>query len=234
MNKEEFIKELEKLNIKLKEKQLKDLETYYELLIEKNKVMNLTTITNKQDVYLKHFFDSLTITKVIDLNKNITLADLGTGAGFPGIVLKIVYPNLNVTLVDSQNKRINFLNEVINKLNLTNIKTINSRIEDFSKQNEEKYDILVSRAVSKTNIILELGIKSLKINGYFILMKGDITEELKDSKNAINELGVIIKENIKFKLPVENSTRTLLKFQKITKTNKNYPRDFTKIKKFPL
>ena len=234
MNKEEFIKELEKLNIKLKEKQLKDLETYYELLIEKNKVMNLTTITNKQDVYLKHFFDSLTITKVIDLNKNITLADLGTGAGFPGIVLKIVYPNLNVTLVDSQNKRINFLNEVINKLNLTNIKTINSRIEDFSKQNEEKYDILVSRAVSKTNIILELGIKSLKINGYFILMKGDITEELKDSKNAINELGVIIKENIKFKLPEENSTRTLLKFQKITKTNKNYPRDFTKIKKFPL
>ena len=234
MNKEEFIKELEKLNIKLNEKQLKDLETYYELLIEKNKVMNLTTITNKQDVYLKHFYDSLTITKVIDLNKNISLADLGTGAGFPGIVLKIVYPNLNVTLVDSQNKRINFLNEVINKLNLTNIKTINSRIEDFSKQNEEKYDILVSRAVSKTNIILELGIKSLKINGYFILMKGDITEELKDSKNAINELGVIIKENIKFKLPVENSTRTLLKLQKITKTNKNYPRDFTKIKKFPL
>lgn len=234
MNKEEFIKELEKLNIKLNEKQLKDLETYYELLIEKNKVMNLTTITNKQDVYLKHFFDSLTITKVIDLNKNISLADLGTGAGFPGIVLKIAYPNLNVTLVDSQNKRINFLNEVINKLNLTNIKTINSRIEDFSKQNEEKYDILVSRAVSKTNIILELGIKSLKINGYFILMKGDITEELKESKNAINELGVIIKENIKFKLPEENSVRTLLKLQKITKTNKNYPRDFTKIKKFPL
>ena len=166
MTREEFLLELEKINIKLTNKQLNSLDKYYELLIEKNKKINLTTITQKEEVYLKHFYDSLTITKIINLNENISLADLGTGAGFPGIVLKIVFPNLNITLVDSLNKRINFLNEVIKELDLKNIKTVNSRIEEFSKSNIEKYDVLVSRAVSKTNIILELGTQALKINGY--------------------------------------------------------------------
>ncbi len=234
MTREEFLLELEKINIKLTNKQLNSLDKYYELLIEKNKKINLTTITQKEEVYLKHFYDSLTITKIINLNENISLADLGTGAGFPGIVLKIVFPNLNITLVDSLNKRINFLNEVIKELDLKNIKTVNSRIEEFSKSNIEKYDVLVSRAVSKTNIILELGTQALKINGYFILMKGDIKEELKTSTNAINKLGYNIKENLAFKLPKENSTRTLLKLQKISITNNIYPRDFAKIKKNPL
>ncbi len=234
MNKEEFIKEVEKLNITLTNKMLEKLEQYYNLLIEKNKVMNLTSITNKEEVYLKHFYDSLTLIKVIDLNKNINIADLGTGAGFPGIVLKIVFNNLNITLVDSLNKRINFLNEVIEKLNLKNITTINQRIEDFSKEKEEKYDVLVTRAVSKTNIILELGSRALKVNGNFILMKGNIEEELKESKNAIKILGYKIKDNIVFNLPKEKSTRTLLNLQKISKTDNIYPRDFAKIKKNPL
>lgn len=234
MNKEEFIKELEKLNISLTQNQLEKLEEYYNLLIEKNKVINLTSITNKEDVYLKHFYDSLTISKIIDLNKNFSLADLGTGAGFPGIVLKIVFPNLNITLVDSLNKRINFLNEVIKTLDLKDIHTQNKRIEDFSKENIEKYDILVTRAVAKTNVILELGSQALKTKGNFILMKGDIQEELKNSENAIKKLGYVIKDNLIFNLPKENSLRTLLNLQKIQKTNKIYPRDFAKIKKNPL
>lgn len=234
MNKEEFIKELEKLNISLTQNQLEKLEEYYNLLIEKNKVINLTSITNKEDVYLKHFYDSLTISKIIDLNKNFSLADLGTGAGFPGIVLKIVFPNLNITLVDSLNKRINFLNEVIKTLDLKDIHTQNKRIEDFSKENIEKYDILVTRAVAKTNVILELGSQALKTKGNFILMKGDIKEELKNSENAIKKLGYVIKDNLIFNLPKENSLRTLLNLQKIQKTNKIYPRDFAKIKKNPL
>lgn len=234
MNKEEFIKELEKLNISLTQNQLEKLEEYYNLLIEKNKVINLTSITNKEDVYLKHFYDSLTISKIIDLNKNLSLADLGTGAGFPGIVLKIVFPNLNITLVDSLNKRINFLNEVIKTLDLKDIHTQNKRIEDFSKENIEKYDILVTRAVAKTNVILELGSQALKTKGNFILMKGDIKEELKNSEKAIKTLGYAIKDNLIFNLPKENSIRTLLNLQKIQKTNKIYPRDFAKIKKNPL
>ncbi len=234
MNKEEFIKELEKLNISLTQNQLEKLEEYYNLLIEKNKVINLTSITNKEDVYLKHFYDSLTISKIIDLNKNLSLADLGTGAGFPGIVLKIVFPNLNITLVDSLNKRINFLNEVIKTLDLKDIHTQNKRIEDFSKENIEKYDILVTRAVAKTNVILELGSQALKTKGNFILMKGDIKEELKNSEKAIKTLGYVIKDNLIFNLPKENSIRTLLNLQKIQKTNKIYPRDFAKIKKNPL
>lgn len=233
MNKEEFIKELEKLNISLTQNQLEKLEEYYNLLIEKNKVINLTSITNKEDVYLKHFYDSLTISKIIDLNKNLSLADLGTGAGFPGIVLKIVFPNLNITLVDSLNKRINFLNEVIKTLDLKDIHTQNKRIEDFSKENIEKYDILVTRAVAKTNVILELGSQALKTKGNFILMKGDIKEELKNSEKAIKTLGYVIKDNLIFNLPKENSIRTLLNLQKIQKTNKIYPRDFAKIKKNP-
>lgn len=234
MNKEEFIKEVEKLNITLTNDMLEKLEKYYNLLIEKNKVMNLTSITNKEEVYLKHFYDSLTIVKVIDLNKNITIADLGTGAGFPGIVLKIVFDNLDITLVDSLNKRINFLNEVIKELNLKNIRTVNKRIENFSKEKNEKYDILVTRAVSKTNIILELGCKALKVNGNFILMKGNIKEEINESKNAIDKLGFIIERKEVFLLPKENSTRTLLNLKKCKKTDNIYPRDFAKIKKNPL
>ena len=231
MNKEVFKNELEKLNIKLTQKQEKQLEKYYEMLVETNKHTNLTRIINKEDVYLKHFYDSLTITKVIDLTKKETLIDIGTGAGFPGLVLKIVFPNLKVTLLDSLNKRIEFLNNVIKELELTNIKTIHSRIEDFK---EESFDIVTSRAVAKTNILLELANSLVKEKGYFIFLKGSVEEELKESKNAIKELNLKLIQKEEFFLPIENSTRTILKIQKIGKTNSKYPRNFTQIKKNPL
>lgn len=231
MNKEQFKEELKKLNIELTKKQEQQLEKYYELLIEENKKTNLTRITQKDEVYLKHFYDSLTITKVIDLNQNLSLIDIGTGAGFPGLVLKIVFPTLNITLLDSLNKRIDFLNKVIKELNLKNIKTVNSRIEDYQK---ETFDIVTSRAVAKTNILLELSCKLPKTNGYFIFLKANIEEELKESQNAIKELNLTIEKKETFNLPIENSQRTILKIKKISPIPTKYPRNFAKIKKKPL
>ena len=187
MNKNDFLEEINKLGINLTNKQEEDLEKYYNLLIEENKKINLTTITNKEEVYLKHYYDSLTIIKVIDLTKNLSIIDIGTGAGFPGLVLKIVFPNLKITLLDAQEKRIKFLNKVIKELNLKNIKTVHSRIEDYK---EEKFDIVTSRAVAKTNILLELSCQLLKTNGYFIFLKSNIDQELEESKNALKILNL--------------------------------------------
>ena len=174
MNKNKFIEELKKINIVLDEKQLNQLEKYYELLVEYNKVMNLTGITEKEEVYLKHFYDSLTIIKVIDLKNVNSLCDIGTGAGFPGLVLKIVFPNLKVTLLDSLNKRINFLNTVIEELKLENIETIHARAEEYAILNRNKFDITTSRAVAHLSILLEYAIPITKENGYFIPLKGNI------------------------------------------------------------
>ena len=151
MNKELFLEELKKLGILLTPKQEQDLDTYYKLLISYNNNVNLTAITKEEDVYLKHFYDSLTLFKGIDLKENLKICDLGTGAGFPGLVLKIVFPNLSITLVDSLEKRIKFLDLVIKELELKNIKTVHSRIEEFKEI--EAFDVVVSRAVSKINII---------------------------------------------------------------------------------
>lgn len=231
MNKEKFKEELKKLNINLTKTQENQLEKYYELLIQENKKTNLTRITEKEDVYLKHFYDSLTITKVIDLTQNLSVIDIGTGAGFPGLVLKIVFPNLNITLLDSLNKRIEFLNKVIKELNLKNIKTINSRIEDYQK---ETFDIVTSRAVAKTNILLELACQLSKTNGYFIFLKANIEDELLESQNALKELNLTIEKQETFNLPIENSNRTIIKIKKNSPIPSKYPRNFAKIKKNPL
>ncbi len=230
MDKETLKKELKKLGIELTKKQEEDLEKYYKLLVETNKKTNLTRITEEKEVYLKHFYDSLTIVKVIDLKGDLSLIDIGTGAGFPGLVLKIVFPNLKITLLDSLNKRIDFLNTVIKELNLENIETVHSRIEDYK---EEKFDIVTSRAVAKTNIIVELGYKLVKENGYFILLKGNVEEELKESKKALKTLNLELEKEEKFLLPIENSKRTILKIKKGKEIVK-YPRNFTKIKQNPL
>ena len=234
MKQEEFIQELKKLNIKITNDQLKQLEEYYNLLIEWNKVMNLTGITKQEEVYLKHFYDSLTILKVIDLNTVENLCDVGTGAGFPGIVLKILFPNLKITLIDSLNKRINFLNEVITKLNLKNIEAIHCRIEEYGIKNREKYDIVVARAVAQLNILLEYCIPIVKINGYFIAMKGNSEEEINNSQQALNKLNSNIEIWEIFKLPIENSIRTILKIKKNKITDKKFPRKYSEIKKRPL
>ena len=234
MKKEEFIKELEKINIKITNDQLKQLEEYYNLLIEWNKVMNLTGITEKEEVYLKHFYDSLTIAKVIDLDAVENLCDVGTGAGFPGLVIKILFPNLQVTLVDSLNKRINFLNEVINKLKLQKVNTIHTRIEEFGIKNREKYDIVIARAVAQLNILLEYCIPITKVDGYFIAMKGNCLEEINNSKNAFDKLNCHIEECNSFNLPIENSNRTIIKIKKDANTDKKFPRKYSEIKKHSL
>ena len=233
MTNEEFIEKLKELNIILNQVQLNQLEKYYELLIEWNKKINLTRIVEKKNVYLKHFYDSITLIKAIDLTKEQELCDIGTGAGFPGIVLKIVFPHLNITLVDALNKRIEFLKLVIKELNLKNINAIHERAEVFIRQNKNKFDIITCRAVAKLNIISEICIPGLKINGYFIPMKAQIEEEIKDI-NFLDKLNSKLENIVSFKLPYENSIRNLVVIKKISSTNDMYPRNYDKISKYPL
>ena len=229
MNVAEFVEELEKININLDKDKLNKLEKYYELLVEYNKVMNLTGITDKKEVYLKHFYDSLTINKVVELNDQ-TLCDIGTGAGFPGLVLKIVFPNLKVTLVDALQKRINFLNDVIKELNLDNVETVHARIEDYAINNRNKFDIATSRAVAHTSVLLEYAIPLTKINGHFIPLKGNMDTEITEIGNASKELCTNLTKKEVFNLPYENSIRTILVFEKV-KDNPKYPRKNSEIKK---
>ena len=206
MTKEEFINELEKLGISLTNKQLNQLEKFYELLVEWNNKINLTRIIEKKDVYLKHFYDSLTIARVIDLNKVNTLCDVGTGAGFPGIVLKIVYPNLDIVLVDSLQKRVNYLNEVIKELELNNIKAIHIRGEDY----KETFDVVTSRAVANIEKLTKYTMHLLNKKGVLIALKGNIDEELNDEvKNKLSKKYKIEKID-KFNLPIENSNRSIV------------------------
>lgn len=234
MNNDEFIEELENLNIEVTKDKLDKLEMYYNLLIEYNEKINLTRITKKEDVYLKHFYDSLTLIKAYDLTKNLDVCDIGTGAGFPGIVLKIFFPNLNITLVDALDKRVKFLREVILKLGLKNIVVYHIRAEDFAKDKREKYDIVTSRAVAKLNVLNELCIPLVKENGYFIPMKANLDEELSLSKNSLKELESKVEDIISFTLPKEKSIRNIVKIKKYKKTKETYPRKFDKITKNPL
>ena len=206
MNKELFIKELQKLNIEITEDQLQKLNKFYELLVEWNEKINLTRITEKEDVYLKHFYDSLTITKVIDLTKVETLCDIGTGAGFPGVVLKIMYPNLKITLVDALQKRVNYLNEIIKELDLKDIEALHVRGEDL----KEKYDVVTSRAVANIEKLLTYTMHLVNKDGVMIAMKGNIKDELtKEVEDKINRKYKIVEIN-KFILPIENSNRSLV------------------------
>lgn len=230
MNKEEFISELKKINIDITEKQLKNLERYYQLLVEENKKYNLTAITEEFDVYLKHFYDSITITKIVDLN-NQYLLDIGTGAGFPGLVLKIMFPNLKIDLLDSTNKKCMFLQYVIDSLELTNIKVFNYRAEEYAKEVREKYDIVTSRAVAPLKHLLEYSIPLLKVNGEFIALKSNIDEETKNIKNYYQKLYLNQEKIIKFELPKEKSLRTLYKVTKYKSTPNIYPRVYSQIKK---
>ncbi len=231
MNKEIFISELRKINIVINEEMLEKLEKYYKLLCEWNEKINLTRIIQEDEVYLKHFYDSLTLNKAIDLKNNLSLCDVGTGAGFPGIVLKIVFPNLSVTLVDSLLKRINFLNLVIKELELDNIITVHTRCEEYAKIHREEYDVVTSRAVANLTILSELCLPMVKVNGYFIPMKANAEEEITESMDILKKLDSNIESVYEFDLPIENSHRTIIKIRKNKKSNVKYPRSFDKIKK---
>lgn len=228
---EEFISELERINIKINEEQLQKLERFYELLISWNEKMNLTRITEKEEVYLKHFYDSLTLVKVVNLKEVQTLCDVGSGAGFPGIVLKIVFPNLKITLIDSLQKRVNYLNEIVKELELKDITAIHTRCEDYARIKREEFDIVTARAVANLKMLSELCIPMVKIDGYFISMKANAEEEINESKNILNELNSKIEEVNEFNLPKEESKRTLIKIKKIKETNRKYPRSIDKIRK---
>ena len=233
MNDKEFKEELSKLGIVLTSTQENQLEMYYNLLIEWNNKMNLTGITERNSVYLKHFYDCITLIKAIDLTKNLKIVDVGTGAGFPGLVLKIVFPNLDVVLVDALNKRINFLNHVIESLKLENIEAIHDRIENYAKNYLEVFDLVTCRAVAKLNIISELCLPLAKINGYFIPMKATIEDEISDTK-YLEVLKSKVESVITFNLPIENSVRNLIVIKKYGSIDKKYPRQYDKIIKNPL
>jgi len=233
MIEKEFIEEVKKLGINLDKKKISDLGKYFKLLISWNEKINLTSITKLEDVYQKHFYDSLTLYKAIDLTKNLKICDVGTGAGFPGIVLKIVFPDLKVTLVDSIKKRTMFLEEVVRELNLKDVKIISERGETYAKNNREKFDLVTSRAVAKLNILSEICIPLLKKDAYFIPMKANIEEEIKD-KTFLLKLNASLENIISFTLPKEGSIRNLPVIKKIEKTNLIYPRNYKEIIKKPL
>lgn len=233
MTKEEFIVALNNINIHLTKEAEDALEIYASFLLEYNEHTNLTAIKTMSEIYLKHFYDSLTISKLVDFN-NGKLLDVGTGAGFPGMVLAVCFPNLQVDLLDSNNKKIKFLEELIKKLNLTNVQTVYSRAEDYTRVNREKYDYVTSRAVADLRVLLELNIPSLKINGEFLVMKGNIDEELKLSQNAIKKLFCTITKKEEFTLPFNSGTRNIMIIKKTKETPAIYPRNYDKIKKRPL
>lgn len=222
-----FEEKLSSIGITLDEKQKQQFYDFYETLVEWNKVMNLTGITEYEEVNEKHFVDSLSITKAIDLEKVESVIDVGTGAGFPGIPLKIAFPHLKVVLLDSLNKRIKFLDTVIEKLNLENIRTIHGRAEDYAKQSEyrEQFDLCVSRAVANLSTLSEYCLPYVKVGGIFTPYKsGEIDEEVTVSKKAIHILGGKLQDVIKFQLPGTEIGRSFVNIGKMQNTSKKYPR----------
>ena len=230
-----FIEEAKKINITFTEKQLEQFRIYYEMLVEKNKVMNLTGITEWDEVLEKHFLDSISIIRAIDISQNIFVLDMGTGAGFPGIPLKIAFPNLQITLADSLNKRVLFLQEVIDALKIEGIEAVHSRAEDLArdKNYREQYDLVVSRAVANLSTLSEYCLPFVKIGGQFISYKsGDIEEEVVASKSAVFLLGGKIKDTVKFELG--ESGRSFVLIDKTKGTPKTYPRKAGTPSKKPL
>jgi len=239
-----FKKDLEELHIILSSGQLDQFLQYYEMLIEKNKVMNLTAITEFDEVMKKHFVDSLSLVNVFDLNGSFSLIDVGTGAGFPGIPLKIAFPDLKVTILDSLQKRVGFLQEVIEKLGLTRIEAVHGRAEDFAKpeQMREKFDLCVSRAVANLSVLSEYSLPYVKVGGKFISYKSDKVSmeseqhktEIERAEHAISVLGGKLIEQKEFTLPSSDIYRNLVVIEKCRPTPKQYPRKAGTASKKPL
>lgn len=213
------------INVDINEEQANKFYKYMELLLEWNEKMNLTAITEPDEVILKHFIDSITVEKYI--NKEAKIIDVGTGAGFPGIPLSIIRNDLNITLMDSLNKRIKFLDEVIEKNNLINVDTVHSRAEELARNTDyrEKFDVATSRAVASLNVLLEYMVPFIKVGGYCICMKGsNVDEELDNAKKALDVLNCKVEKVERFNLPGSDYGRNIIIIKKIGKTSKKYPR----------
>lgn len=227
MNEEQFVQALKEQGIELNGTQKAQFARYFELLVEWNEKMNLTAITDAPSVYLKHFYDSISAAFYVDLSEKKTICDVGAGAGFPSIPLKICFPNLDVTIVDSLNKRIGFLGTLAEELKLTNVHFVHARAEDFGQNPlyREKFDMVTARAVARLSVLAELCVPLVTVGGAFIAMKGAAADdELADAKKSLTILGAIIKKEHSFKLPVEDSERNIFVFDKEKKTPKKYPR----------
>lgn len=234
MNREEFKEAVTKLGVEVTDEKMAKLDTYLSYLQEYNNHTNLTAITKENDIYLKHFYDSLTICYQIDLNRVIALLDIGSGAGFPGLVLKIFFPNLNITLLDSNNKKTTFLQNVTKLLKLENVEIINDRVENLAKNRLNYYCVVTARAVTNMCILTELALPLVKENGYFIAMKGSNKEEIEESKYAIEVMGGTITSSKYFLLSKEAGYRNIVKIEKIRKTTLDELRPYEKIKRRPL
>ena len=235
-NLEGFERGLAELGIALSEEQKTQFLQYYALLVEWNSFMNLTAITEFDQVITKHFLDSLSLVKVCDVAQAGRILDVGTGAGFPGIPLKIAFPEVEVVLLDSLNKRVKFLNEVIGQLGLSKITAIHGRAEDFARQKEyrEQFDLVVSRAVANLSSLSEYCLPYVKVGGYFVSLKGpDVEEEIKESKNAIATMGGKVEKVLQFTLPDE-SGRSIVLIKKISQTPPQFPRTAAKMAKKPI
>lgn len=234
MNQEQFLEALKNKGIILSKKQIQQFELYYQTLVEWNEKMNLTAITQKEDVYLKHFYDSLTISFDYDFH-NQSLCDIGAGAGFPSIPLKIIYPDLKVTIVDSLTKRITFLKHLTEILELDNVTAISARAEEYAINHRESFDVVTARAVARLNILDELCLPLVKKEGDFITLKGlKAKEELKEAQQGIEKLGGKVIKETHFTLTDENDHRCNIYIHKMKSTPQIYPRPFGKIKKKPL
>lgn len=230
----EFINYCKNININLTDFQINQLKIYASELLFHNQHINLTAIKTRESIYLKHFYDSLTIVKVININKINCLLDVGTGAGFPGLVLKIIFPHLNVCLLDSNNKKIKFLEILISKLDIKDIKLINIRAEKYFEKEKIQYELVVARAVAPLYILTEICMPLVKLNGHFLAMKGILENELNQAKDTIEILGGKITNQKKFNLPIDNGSRSLLLIKKIKDSDNKYPRSYNKILKTPL
>ena len=232
---ETLLEATEDFKIRLSEEQLSQLELYHKLLSEWNEKINLTAITDDRGVAVKHFADSMTIFNYFDIPQNARVIDVGTGAGFPGLVMKIVRPDIELTLLDSLQKRLNFLRTVLDALHL-DATLIHSRAEEGGQNPDlrESYDLAVSRAVAQLNILSEYCLPYVRLSGRFIAFKGSAGDELQAAKNAIGILGGRIGKTPVFELPMEGGTRTLIEIEKVRPTPDKYPRQYGKIKAKPL
>lgn len=231
MNREEFIEETKKLGINITEEIMNKFDTYINFLIEYNEHTNLTAIKDYESILLKHFFDSLMLEHYFDFKNTKRILDIGTGAGFPGMILAIMHPEIEVTLLDSNNKKLKFLELLAEKINVKNIKIVHERAEDYVNRERQKFDVVTSRAVSDLEILSELSIPFLKIGGYFIPLKGKIDDELNRSKKIIKNLGGNIKNIFNYELIKENSTRNIILIEKVSDTPNKYPRNYSQIKR---